>query len=542
MAEMRGAAILMALVSIVVGGCGRAPAPIPATPAASKSPPPAASTPAKDTAATTPPVAAKTSEPEPEKPSETVADENNAGACERLAILTLDGPLLVDVSVTLDGRPHNAVFDEQVKQVLDAADTDKDGRPTWKELATNEKYLADGQPNRPPISANQLKTLIERYDENRDGQIQPREAMSWLGRNTETSAHAFEVRSTRAYLPNPRASSRVWQLVDTDRSGGLSKEELAAAPARFWSFDADDDRVITMPELASLREQLEAQNPEMTYTRPEVDLHAAIYLESEKELDRLESMLGSLVFAAANHRRHQPGRADSAFRQTRRELRRLAGKTRARKVSQCRAAPEVGDRLHQPGQSRETAGNFECAQRAPEVQLIAQAKDHVVLSLGDTRLIVSARDVAPATAADQSLDRSQIRVMAHDQYDALFGELDANADGRLGEREIDSCSVRLLAKDANSDGQLGTDEVTYSMIVAFLRGERANEESFYIPGTVATPLTDKPASTWFVRADFNRDGDISRREFLGSLDQFSQLDTNSDGYIGPDEAAAFKTK
>ena len=103
----------------------------------------------------------------------------------------------MDVSVTLDGRPHNAVFDEQVKQVLDAADTDKDGRPTWKELATNDKYLADGQPNRPPISANQLKTLIERYDENRDGQVQPREAMSWLGRNTETSAHAFEVRSTR---------------------------------------------------------------------------------------------------------------------------------------------------------------------------------------------------------------------------------------------------------------------------------------------------------------------------------------------------------
>ena len=144
-------------------------------------------------------------------------------------------------------------------------------------------------------------------------------------------------------------------------------------------------------------------------------------------------------------------------------------------------------------------------------------------------------------AAGQSLDRSQIRVMAHDQYDALFGELDANADGRLGEREIDSCSERLMAKDANSDGQLGTDEVSYSMIVAFLRGERANEQSFYIPGTVATPLTDKPASTWFVRADFNRDGDISRREFLGSLDQFSQLDTNSDGYIGPDEAAAFKT-
>ena len=118
----------------------------------------------------------------------------------------------------------------------------------------------------------------------------------------------------------------------------------------------------------------------------------------------------------------------------------------------------------------------------PEVQLIAQSTDHVVLSLGGTRLIVSARDVAPGMDANKSLDRSQIRVMAHDQYDALFGELDANADGRLGEREIDSCSVRLLAKDANSDGQLGTDEVTYSMIVAFLRGERAERRIVLHPG------------------------------------------------------------
>ncbi len=523
---MRGATIVMGLVSIVVGGCGHALAPIPATPASSKSPQSVASKPA---------------EPEPEKPSETVADDNKAGACERLAILTLGGPLLVDVSVTLDGRPHNAVFDEQVKQVLDAADTDKDGRATWKELATNDNYLADGQPNRPPIGANQLKTLIERYDENRDGQVQPREAISWLGRNTETSAHAFEVRSTRAYLPNPRASSRVWQLVDTDRSGGVSKEELAAAPARFWSFDADDDRVITMPELASLREQLEAQNPEMTYTRPEVDLHAAIYLESEKELDRLESVLGSLYSPRQTIGVTSLGEQTELFDSLDVNSDGWLEKQELTEFLKVEPHLKLAIDYTSPASPEKPPATLSVRKRAPEIQLIAQATDHIVLSLGGTRLIVSARDVAPGMAAGQSLDRSQIRVMAHDQYDALFGELDANADGRLGEREIDSCSERLMAKDANSDGQLGTDEVSYSMIVAFLRGERANEQSFYIPGTVATPLTDKPASTWFVRADFNRDGDISRREFLGSLDQFSQLDTNSDGYIGPDEAAAFKT-
>jgi Ca2+-binding EF-hand superfamily protein len=537
---VRFAAILIGIIGIVHAGCGRTPATVPATPTAAKSTPPASAA-AKETVAATPAVVEKPSEPS--QPSAAVADKTEALSCERIVVFTLGGPLVMDVAVTLDGRPHDAVFDEQVKKVLDAADTDKDSRPTWKELAANQEYLTGGQPDRPAIGGNQLKMLIERYDENRDGQIQPREAMSWLGRDTETSAHAFEVRSTRSYLPNPRANSRVWQLVDSDRSGGLSKDELAAAPARFWSFDADDDRVITMPELASLREQLEAQNPMMatTYATPEVDLHAALYLESDKELDRLESALGSLYSPRQTIGVTSLGGQTKLFDTLDVNTDGWLEKQELADFLTVEPHLKLAIDFTTPDTPQKPPATLTVREHSPDVRLIAQAKDHVVLSIGGTRLILSARDVA-GTAAGQSLDRSQIRVMAHDQYDALFGELDANADGRLGEREIASCSERLLTKDTSGDGQLGTDEVTYSMIVAFLRGERPNEQSFYIPPTVAMPLTDKPASTWFVRADFNRDGDISRREFLGSLDQFSQLDTNGDNYIGPEEAATFKVK
>jgi hypothetical protein len=46
------------------------------------------------------------------------------------------------------------------------------------------------------------------------------------------------------------------------------------------------------------------------------------------------------------------------------------------------------------------------------------------------------------------------------------------------------------------------------------------------------------APAWFRHADFNSDGDISRREFLGSAEQFSKLDANRDGFIDPQEASA----
>ncbi|HJQ82340.1 MAG TPA: hypothetical protein VJ828_20435, partial [Lacipirellulaceae bacterium] len=57
--------------------------------------------------------------------------------------------------------------------------------------------------------------------------------------------------------------------------------------------------------------------------------------------------------------------------------------------------------------------------------------------------------------------------------------------------------------------------------------------------TLVAPANEADAPLWFTKADFNGDGDISRREFLGSFDRFRPVDENQDGYISRDEAAAF---
>jgi hypothetical protein len=41
--------------------------------------------------------------------------------------------------------------------------------------------------------------------------------------------------------------------------------------------------------------------------------------------------------------------------------------------------------------------------------------------------------------------------------------------------------------------------------------------------------------------DKNGDGDLSRGEFLGTTEQFKQLDTNSDGLLSIAEALKLKT-
>jgi len=54
------------------------------------------------------------------------------------------------------------------------------------------------------------------------------------------------------------------------------------------------------------------------------------------------------------------------------------------------------------------------------------------------------------------------------------------------------------------------------------------------------PPPPRPAAgpAWFRKMDRNRDGDVSRREFLGTREQFDRLDLDHDGLLSPKEAQA----
>ncbi len=542
------------ILGVILLGCGRDAAVAPAKPATPQ--PPAPDTTAKEPkphaamtdaiAAQPTPVAEQTTKPVEEpgaaEPTTEKQTADDPDLRERLAVLTAGGPLLIDVWLTMEGRPHSQVFGERTQQVLDAADTNTDHKSTWRELAANEEFLKAERATNPNYAEARAKAWTERFDLNRDKQIQPSEAAAWLGRDAGRSTAALAVRSRRMYHSIPALASRVWQLVDVDNNRRLSSDEISAAPDRFLSLDANDDRIITTPELAPLREQLNDAGRPLPSASSTETRHAALHLDPHSDVGQFDYLLADLY---SPRRSLGPGSfprlprlfdeldANDDLELSQDELARILTIAPHLELAVAFEKPESDGR----GKAR-----IEVRKHESEIAVLAQpAANRVALALGNIRINVSADDLATPESADQRPERSEIRAMVHDDCDALFEALDRNADGRLGESELATSPARMRALDTNGDGQLANEELPTAMIVAFVRSERPAQQSFYVPDAPAAPRSNDVAPAWFAHADFNGDGDISRREFLGSIEQFSRLDANQDGFIAIEEAAAAAT-
>ncbi len=159
-------------------------------------------------------------------------------------------------------------------------------------------------------------------------------------------------------------------------------------------------------------------------------------------------------------------------------------------------------------------------------------KDSITLRIAGTLLELSAVQSATADASDQ-VSLGAVR----DGY-PLLPEIDVNEDGRLTLREIWKAPERLAAFDRDGDGAISAGELAPTVRLAIGRGAAAHlplavVRSLHPP--TAAPQVEPPA--WFVRMDRNKDGDLSRREFLGGQQQFEVLDADGDQLISGFEAA-----
>jgi len=149
---------------------------------------------------------------------------------------------------------------------------------------------------------------------------------------------------------------------------------------------------------------------------------------------------------------------------------------------------------------------------------------------------------------EQELSSSQSRVdltVTHDGK-SVFEVLDANLDRRLSIREIRRTAELLRPSDRNGDGEISTVELIGKFKAVLELGKPAAFRSTgEMPGNnnAIAPRVNRPTEgpDWFLRMDRNRDGDVTRREFLGPVARFRELDTDGDGLISAAEARATET-
>jgi hypothetical protein len=136
--------------------------------------------------------------------------------------------------------------------------------------------------------------------------------------------------------------------------------------------------------------------------------------------------------------------------------------------------------------------------------------------------------------------RCQLQLTIVREALTLFAMLDQDRNQGISQWEIGSSVSRLETLDRNRDGRLAASELAGELALEVgFSGARRDENPMAVVRNRARPVARRTTSAgppWFQRMDRNQDQRLSWREFLGTKEQFGQLDTDGDGAVSSSEA------
>jgi Ca2+-binding EF-hand superfamily protein len=143
--------------------------------------------------------------------------------------------------------------------------------------------------------------------------------------------------------------------------------------------------------------------------------------------------------------------------------------------------------------------------------------------------------LSPAT----QLATMRVELWMLPQDDPIFTALDQDHNGQLEAVEIAKSADRLLELDADQDGIVQSSETDFGMFIVLRNAPPGNVFPPPSPAQITrTADSERDLPAWFRATDANRDGTISRREFLGEMELFDRLDADHNGALSVTEATS----
>ncbi len=408
-----------------------------------------------------------------------------------------------------------AAAEDKVK--ADAAPTPESETPTDTEEPKTEESKKEDVPAGPKYASP--ATIYDRIDRYMNATKHPPDAdeVRWLLTNWVDGPVLLFLNDN---FQRFRADQKpVFKILDRDRDGKVSAEELAQAVHSFQECDLNRNDIVEATELAEV-----ANDPR----------DKAIHASEGKLVFRLPDAATASVFYRRLAARYADATAESP------RLPRFDtdndGTFSADELKQLReGAPDIRLRVefnsNSPAESRLTVEGFG--------EQFARLKDTATLNASSVTLNMDTVNLE--FLAVQSGPSDQISIGSVNDGYAMLPELDPNNDGRFSIRELRQLNERLSKFDLNADGQMTPDEEHPTIRICIGLGPTAHQSLALLRNTTPTATSVvQSGPEWFREMDKNNDYDLTRKEFPGTDEQFATLDKDSDSLISAEEANAFE--